>query len=254
MFWRIVYTVWLREIIRFWRDKSRLITSLATPFIWLAFMGTGFSSVFSGMDIGLDYGEFLAPGIVGMTLLFTSIFTGVSVIWDRQFGFLREMLVAPASRTSLVFGKITGSSTIVLINGLMIFGLAILVGAIPISAITLSSIVLVLLFMILVSFVFVSVGLILAARMKSMEGFQMIMSFVVMPLFLLSGAFFPLDNLPPWMKILTRIDPLSYGVDGIRGALLGIHELPLSLDLLILAAIGAVLLFIATMLFRKMEA
>jgi ABC-2 type transport system permease protein len=253
MFLRVAYTVWLRELTRFWRDKSRLISNLATPIIFMAFLGTGLNSIFSvpGTD---NYMEFLAPGIIGMTLLFSSIFTGISVIWDRQFGFLREMLVAPASRLSIVVGKIAGSSTIVLINGILIFIIAIIFGAIPLSYLSAWGIFLAVVVCILISFIFVSVGLIIAARMQSMEGFQMIMSFLIMPVFILSGAFFPITNLPPWLGFLTKINPLSYGVDALRGALLQVNEMPMTLNMIVLILLGAIFVTIATLLFRNMEA
>lgn len=253
MFLRIVYTVWLRELRRFWRDKARIIGNLAMPFMFLAFFGAGFGSSFASSDIGLDYTSYMAPGIIGMSLLFTAIFTGVSVIWDKQFGFLKEMLVAPASRWSIVLGKVLGSSTITLISGFLVLGITLIFGAVPLEAITVGSVLLAALLMVLTAFVFVSVGLIIASRMNSMEGFQLIMSFLVFPLFLMSGAFFPINNAPSWMQALAGIDPLKYSVDGLRGIFLGVTELPILTNFLVLIIVSVVMVIIASVLFRRME-
>ena len=253
MFLRIVYTVWLREMRRFWRDKARIIGNLGMPFIFLAFLGVGFSASFEIPGIELDYLNYLAPGIIGMSILFTAIFTGVSVIWDKQFGFMREMLVAPASRWSIVVGKVLGSSTVTLISALLVLLVTIIFGAIPLAALTFTTILTILVIMILAALVFVSLGLIIASRMNSMEGFQLIMSFLVMPLFLLSGAFFPIKNAPTWMQVLAGIDPMKYAVDGLRGTILNVAELPLSVNMLVLLIIALVMIFIASLLFRRME-
>jgi ABC-2 type transport system permease protein len=198
------------------------------PFFWLLFIGTGFSS--SIQLPGMNYSDYLAPGIVGMIILFSSIFAGVSVIWDRQFGFLKEILVAPVLRISIVLGKTIGASTIALINGVTMLLISILMGLVRIDINILISP----LFMLLIAVCFVSIGLILASRMRSMEGFQTIMSFVVMPIFFLSGALFPLNNVPVWMKIASYADPLTYGIDGMRLSLVGIGMFDIWFDLGIL--------------------
>jgi ABC-2 type transport system permease protein len=198
------------------------------PFFWLLFIGTGFSS--SIQLPGMNYSDYLAPGIVGMIILFSSIFAGVSVIWDRQFGFLKEILVAPVLRISIVLGKTIGASTIALINGVTMLLISILMGLVRIDINILISP----LFMLLIAVCFVSIGLIIASRMRSMEGFQTIMSFVVMPIFFLSGALFPLNNVPVWMKIASYADPLTYGIDGMRLSLVGIGMFDIWFDLGIL--------------------
>lgn len=240
-----IYTIWLRELVRFVRARSRIIGSLAMPVVWLFIMGSGFSSVFSFG--GVSYTNFLAPGVIGMVILFTSIFSGVSVIYDRQFGFLKEILVAPVSRTSIVLGKTLGGATIATINGLMIFIIASLAGFIQVSLNSILAIPI----MILLAVCFVSIGVIIASTMKSMEGFQMVMSFLVMPLFLLSGALFPLQNAPDAMKIVSYIDPMTYGVDGMRDALLGISHTGIYVDLLVLIVASAAMTLIGSFMFRR---
>lgn len=240
-----IYTIWLREQVRFVRARSRILSSLAMPVIWLFILGSGFSSVFNFG--GVNYTQFLAPGVIGMVILFTSIFSGVSVIYDRQFGFLKEILVAPVSRTSIVLGKTLGGATIATINGLLVFIIASLAGFIQPSLNSILAIPI----MILSAICFVSIGVIIASTMKSMEGFQMVMSFLVMPLFLLSGALFPLQNAPDAMKIASYIDPMTYGVDGLRDALLGISHTGIYVDLLVLLAASAAMTLIGSLMFRR---
>jgi ABC-2 type transport system permease protein len=240
-----IYTVWLREMKRFLRARSRIITSLAMPFFWLAFIGVGFGS--SVQIPGMSYLNFLAPGIIGMILLFTSIFTGISVIWDRQFGFLKEMLVAPVSRTSIFLGKALGGTTIAVINALIMLFVALALGIIPLGIGLATAIV----FMILISLCFVSIGLIIASRMRSMEGFQMIMSFLIMPVFFVSGAIFPLQNTPQWMQFIAHMDPLTYGVDGLRNALINTGIFSIWIDLGAMMIICTGLILVGGYLFRK---
>ena len=187
---KAIYTLWLREVKKYWRSKPRLIGSIAQPFMFLAILGVGIGAAFSMAGSTINYMEFLSPGIIGMSILFNSIFAGVSVIFDKQFGFMKEILVAPVSRTSIALGKILGSGTLSFLTGLMIMVVAILIGGISLSNLTVFSVAVVAAFMLMTAFVFVSVGLIIASRMADMEGFQLIMNFLVMPVFLLSGAFF----------------------------------------------------------------
>jgi ABC-2 type transport system permease protein len=240
-----IHSIWLREMKRFLRARSRLVSSLALPFVWLIFIGVGFGS---SINIGgMDYIKFLAPGIIGMIILFTSIFSGISVIWDRQFGFLKEILVAPISRSSIIIGKTLGGATVAVINAMIMFLIAIGIGAISPSYGIFTAVV----FMVLTSFCFVSVGLIIASNMKSMEGFQAIMSFLIMPIFFLSGALFPLNNTPAWMQAVANFNPLKYGVDGIRESLIGAGSLSLYTDLAALLAFATVLILIGAYMFRK---
>ena len=240
-----IYAIWLREMIRYYRARSRLISSVAMPFFWLAFAGVGLGSAFSLP--GANYISFLAPGVVGMIVLFTSIFSGVSVIWDRQFGFLKEILAAPVSRTNIVLGETLGGATVAMINGMIMVAIGIAMGALSLGAGILPALV----FMLLTAMCFVSVGLIIASRMKSMEGFQAIMSFLVMPMFFLSGALFPLDKTPAWMQAISYIDPLRYGVDGLRDSLLGVGMLPMWTNFAVLAGIAAFLTAIGSYAFSK---
>ncbi|MCX6816206.1 MAG: ABC transporter permease [Candidatus Aenigmarchaeota archaeon] len=242
-----IYTIWLREMIRFVRAKSRIVSSLALPFFWLAFIGVGFGSTVKLPSI--SYIDFLAPGILGMIILFTSIFSGLSILFDRQFGFMKEILVAPVSRTSIMLGKTLGGATIALINALLMLVIASAIGVIKIGPGIFTAII----FMILTAICFVSVGMIIASKMKSMEGFQMIMSFLIMPVFFLSGALFPLQNTPGWMQTISYFDPLTYGVDGLRDSLIGNGMFPLWMNLSVLVGFSAVLIILGSYFFSKMS-
>ena len=243
-----IYSLWLREMIRFFRLKSRVFGSLAPPFFFLAFLGFGFrSAAMPAIPEGVDYISFLAPGIIGMTLLFSSTFGGLSMLWDREFGFLREIMVAPVSRLSIVIGRTAGGVTTAVMQGLIILVPGIVMG-LTISGI--GGFLLSLVFMVLIATTFNSLGLAFASRMKDMSGFSLIMNFMVFPLFLLSGALFPISNLPTWLRGLSYLDPLTYGVDGLRGSLVGVSIFPLALDLAILAACCAGALGLGAYLFE----
>jgi len=250
---KAIYTLWLREVKKYWRSKPRLIGSIAQPFMFLAILGVGIGAAFSMAGSMINYMEFLSPGIIGMSILFNSIFAGVSVIFDKQFGFMKEILVAPVSRTSIALGKILGSGTLSFLTGLMIMVVAILIGGISLSNLTVFSVAVVAAFMLMTAFVFVSVGLIIASRMADMEGFQLIMNFLVMPVFLLSGAFFPVQGVPEWMQIIVYLNPLFYSVDGMRGALMGSSSVPFLIDLGIMFGLSILLIAIASYMFSKME-
>ena len=195
----------------------------------------------------------MAPGIIGMTLLFSSIFSGVNVIWDRQFGFLKEMLIAPVSRVGIVLGKIAGSATVSLITAVVILVVEVAFNVLPLSDLSVIGLMEAVAFMVLIPCAFVSVGLIIASTVDNVEGFQVIINFLVMPLFFLSGALFPLTNAPEWMKFVLAIDPLRYGVDGMRGALIGVSSYPVYLDLLVVLASAIVLVLIADFAFNRIE-
>jgi len=226
-----VYVLWLREMKRFFRAKSRVIGSLAMPLLFLAFLGLGFSRMaLPGIAPGIRYMQFLVPGIIGMSMLFSSTFAGLSVLWDREFGFLKEIMVAPVSRVSIVLGRIAGGATTALIQGLLILVIAVAAGfRIP----SLFSILLAVAFMLLISITFIGLGLIFASNMKDIHGFSLIMNFIIFPIFFLSGALYPVENLPRIVRYLSYADPLTYGVDGLRSALIGSSFLPLGADLLI---------------------
>lgn len=243
-----VYTLWLRDLKRFWYDKARMIASLGQPLLFLFVLGTALSPSFSGPK-GVNFSEFIFPGIICMTVLFTSVFSAMSIVWDREFGFLKEVLVAPISRWSIVVGKALGGSTVAVIQGGLMLLLAPLVGL----HLSFAQFLEVLIVMLLIAFSMSGLGIMIAARMKEMEGFQMIVNFLIMPLFFLSGALFPINNLPKWLSVLTFIDPLTYGVDLLRGIMLHVNTFPLSYDLLLIAGFSFIMLSIAVLEFSFAE-
>lgn len=247
--WEGIYTIWLRETKRYIRYKSRIVTSVVTPLLWLLVFGTGLGLAvrFSGISGG--YKAFIFPGIIGMTLLFTSIWSGVSVILDRQYGFLKEILVAPISRSSIVLGKALGSSTASMIQGTILLALSFLVNV----QMTPICFVVSMLAMIIISLGLVGIGLIIASFIDSMEGFNMIMSFVVMPMFFLSGALFPIERLPGWLKIAVYLDPLTYGVDALRYTILRTSIFPFYQDMIIISIFAVLLILIPAYLFSIRE-
>ncbi len=246
-FWA-VYILWLRDLKRYWYDKARIITSLGQPILFLFVLGTALSPSFKGPQ-GVNFSEFIFPGIISMTVLFTSIFSAMSIVWDREFGFLKEVLVAPVSRWSIVFGKALGGSTVAVIQGTIMLCLAPLVGV----HLTVASVFLCLLVMLLIAITITSLGIMIAVRMKEMEGFQMIVNFLIMPIFFLSGALFPLDSLPKWLSILTRIDPMTYGVDLLRRVLLDLHSFSGTLSLLVMLVFTFVMFAISVIEFNMAE-
>jgi ABC-2 type transport system permease protein len=224
---RAVYIIWYRDVIRYLRDRFRLLASLAQPVLYLVIFGTGLSSSLGGGRGGfgggaLDYKQFLYGGIIGMSILFISIFSGMSIVWDREFGFLKEILVAPINRSAVAIGKTLGGATQAMVQGLILLLLAPVAGV----KLTPTSVLELLPLMALVSFALTAMGVALAARMRSMQGFQGVMNFLMMPLFFLSGALFPLKGLPAWMDVLTHLDPLAYGIDPIRKVILGGSGVP----------------------------
>jgi len=246
-----VYTMWLRQIKRFLRTKSRLVSSILMPFLFLAFLGLPLSFIPGFKMGGMNYLDFMAPGIVGMTLLFAGTISGVSVIWDKEFGFLKEVLVAPVNRFSIILGRSLGSMTTAIPQALIVVAIATALG-VKISGI--SGFFLSIVFMILTCATFTGVGLIIAAKLTDTEGFMAIMNLIIMPIFFLSGAFFPLQVMPAWVRYIMYIDPLTYGVDGLRGALVGGAAFPLWLDFVVLGVLSIALAGLGAYLFSKMEA
>ncbi|MFP3949875.1 MAG: ABC transporter permease [Candidatus Micrarchaeia archaeon] len=243
-----VYFLWKREIIRFLRSKSRIIGSIGMPFFFLVMLGFGIGGIVS-LEGGESYLDFVAPGILGMVLLFGSVFSGAIVIMDKQFGFLKETLVAPVRRESIVLGKALGGASTAVIQGiLMIVVMALMGVSIPLHALPLLFAV-----MFLVSMAFVSVGISLASIMEDMHGFQLTVNFLIFPMFLFSGAIFPLDSVPEILQYLSYVDPLTYGVDAMRIVLLGTARFSLVLDLGILLVFLAVTTSLAAYLFRRIE-
>jgi len=246
-----IYTIWLREMKKYVRNKSRIVGNIAMPFFFLAFLGMGLNAMVTpGAFGGADYIDFLAPGIIAMTLLFSSIFTGISVLWDREFGFLKEILVAPVSRISIVIGKVFAGMTTGALQAfiILLFSLGLGVKITSISGVLVSVV-----FILLISMAFVSLGIAFASRMRDMQGFQMIMNFIIMPIWILSGAFFPLEGTPFWLYALSRIDPLTYGVDGLRSSLVGVSGMPILLDVGVLVVFSAAMILLASWLFSKTE-
>ncbi|UCC92603.1 MAG: ABC transporter permease [Thermoplasmata archaeon] len=262
-----VYTIWLREFKRWTRSKSRIIASMAQPILWLVLFGTAFDAMFAGAASGgsggvpgggedLDFKSFFTPGIVAMTVLFGSIFAGIGLIFDREFGFLKEIMVAPVSRTSIMAGKGLGGATGAVISGLVILVLAVAIGAqftpdIPVPVAAVTAVVTV----VLISLAFVNMGIAFATKIQNFEGFQMVMNFLVMPMFFLSGAFYPVEVMPTWLQTATYVNPLFYGVDALRHCFNGsaAAALPLGLDLLVLIAFFVATTAIGVVLFRRME-
>jgi len=246
---RGIYTLWLREVKRYGRERTRLVSSFIQPLLWLVIFGSGMRLASTGIP-GFTYQEFIFPGIVGQTLLFTSIFMGISVIWDREFGFLKEILVAPISRVSVFVGKMLGGSTDAVIQGSFVFVFSFLVG-IRLGA---ETFLISLPIMLLITFGMVSIGLTLASLMESLESFGVIQTFVNLPLFFLSGALFPLSFFPPWLGWVSVLDPLTYGVDAMRMTILGrtwipIH--PLYYDLLALVVFDLAMIVVGTLIFGR---
>jgi len=218
---RGVYIIWLREFKRFWRDRARRIGGFAQPIIYLALLGVGMQNAFKVFGGGeFSYVKFMFPGILGMTVLFTAVFSAISIIWDREFGFLKEVLVSPVPRSSVALGKILGGSTTAMLQAAIFLLLAFTPWFYGFSLSTLWKILAVVPILVLLALSLTSLGVAVAARMTSFEGFPIVMNFLLMPLFFLSGAFFPLQGLPGWMDFLTKIDPLTYGVDALRGIML----------------------------------
>jgi ABC-2 type transport system permease protein len=241
------YALWYREMKVFSREKSRIVSSLFTPLLWIVVFGGGLGSAVSLG--GVNYQVFIFPGIITMTILFSSVFFGLYIVWDKKIDFFKEVLAAPLSRTTIFAGKMVGGSVDALLQGcaMLVFGL-ILGIRYTIVAIAISF-----LFMFILASALVSVGLIIGSNMESVEGFQLIVSFLVFPLFFLSGALFPTKNLPPYLLVFTALDPVTYAVDGLRGAILGSSQLPIALNLAILTAFAGVMVAVGTWSFRRLK-
>ncbi len=243
-----IYILWLRQLKRYLRSKARIVGSIGQPLLFLVALGFGFGPVYRRAGGG-NYIQFLAPGIVAMTILFTAVFTGVEVLWDKQFGFLKETLVAPVSRVRIVFGRTLGGATVATLQGVIVLLIALLAGFRP----ALATLPMALLFAVLTGLLFTALGTAIASIIEDMQGFQLIMNFLVMPLFFLSGALFPLQGLPRAIDIIATVDPLAYGVDGLRWALIGQAHFPVAVDLGVLSAITALLLGIGAYLFTRIQ-
>ena len=244
-----IYIMWLREVKRFIRSKSRIVGSLGQPILFLVALGYGLGPVFAKAGQG-NYLEFIAPGVIGMSIIFSAIFNGMQVIWDRQFGFLKETMVAPVSRLSIMFGRTIGGATVASAQGTLVLLLAVLAGFRPVSWL---SVVPALVVMLMVALLFSALGLMIASLLKDMQGFQLIMNFLVMPLFFLSGAIFPLTDVPTALKVIAQLDPLSYGIDAMRYFLINVSNFGITLDLSVLVGVMLVFLGLGSYFFSKIQ-
>jgi ABC-2 type transport system permease protein len=251
---RPIYVICMREFIKFFREKSRLLGTLARPVLWLFVVGNGMSALIRPQT-GFSYLQFIFPGMIGMTILFSSIFSSISIVWDREFGFMKEMLVAPISRLSIVVGKALSGTLISVAQAIIILVLIPFLG-IRITVFQLAEVTAV---SVLVSFCITSLGILIAARLTSFDGFNIIMNFLVMPMLFLSGAMYPVTSMPAALRHLTLVNPLTYGVDAFKHVLLREGtpplgpEFPLALDLTVVTAISVIMLTFAALSFRKKE-
>jgi ABC-2 type transport system permease protein len=246
---KVIYILWLRQLKRYFRSRSRIVGSIAQPLLFFLAFGYGFGSIYQRAGQG-SYIQFLAPGIIAMGILFTAVFSGIEIIWDRQFGFLKETLVAPVSRMKIMIGRTLGGGTVAILQGLIVFLISLLVGFRPGG---LHLVLAALVFMALISLFFTALGTAIASMLRDMQGFQLIMNFLLMPLFFLSGSLFPLNGLPKALTVVAKINPLSYGIDGLRGALVGGAQFGLAADFLILGVITVLMLIIGSYLFSKIQ-
>jgi ABC-2 type transport system permease protein len=244
-----IYILWLRELKRYTRSKAQVIASLGQPLLYLLVLGFGLGPVFQRAGNG-SYIQFVAPGVVGMSILFTSIFSGIGLLWDRQFGFLKETLVAPVPRLTVMIGKTLGGATVATIQGLLVLVICLIAGFRPVNWAILPF---ALVFMILTAIVFSGLGIAIGSMLQDMQGFQLIMNFLVMPIFFLSGALFPLNNLPSVLSFVTRIDPLSYGIDGLRNVLIGASQFEPMISLAVLGGVAVLFLALGSYSFSKIQ-
>jgi ABC-2 type transport system permease protein len=244
-----IYILWLREIKKYGRSRVQIIASLGQPLLYLLVLGFGLGPVYQKAGGG-SYLQFMAPGIVGMAVLFTSVFSGIALLWDRQFGFLKETLVAPVPRIYVMIGRTLGGATVAMLQGTLIVVVCLIAGFRPVS---LLGIPLGFAFMALIAIVFAALGTSIGSSLQDMQGFQLIMNFLVLPIFFLSGALFPLNNLPKALSFVTKLDPLSYGVDGLRAALIGASHFGAIVDAVVLAVVAVGLLGLGAWRFSKIE-
>lgn len=256
-FFQAIITIWQREIIRYTRDKTRIVSTLLQPLMFLAIFGAGLRQTLAAGDFGVDFVKFMYPGIIAMSIMGVAFFSTISTVWDREFGFLKEILVAPVSRTAIALGKTLGAATIAALQALILLVIAPFVGI----SIHLAAIPQLLIFMLLLSFAISGMGLFIASLMKTTESFGLLMQVLIFPMFFLSGAFFPLTAVPLWMSIISKINPLTYGVDSFRQIILSsevsqevikkIILYPLHIDALFLAAFSIIMISAAVLAFNK---
>jgi ABC-2 type transport system permease protein len=245
----VIYILWLREVKRYLRSRPQIIASLAQPALYLLVLGFGLGPVFQQSGQG-SYLQFIAPGVIGMGILFTAMFSGIGLLWDRQFGFLKETLVAPVPRLHIMAGRTLGGATIAMIQGTLVLIVCLVAGFRPASLLAIPQ---ALAFMALIAIVFGALGTAIGSMLKDMQGFQLIMNFLVMPIFFLSGALFPLANLPAALTAATRLDPLAYGIDGLRGALIGVTYFGFATDVAVLAVVAGLFMALGARAFTRIQ-
>jgi ABC-2 type transport system permease protein len=244
-----IYILWLREVKRYSRNRAMIVASLGQPLLYLFALGFGLGPVFQKAGQG-SYLQFVAPGVIGMSVLFTSIFSGIGLLWDRQFGFLKETLVAPVPRLQIMVGRTLGGATIAMAQGFLVLIMCLIAGFRPERLGTLPEAIL---FMSLICVVFAALGTAIGSTLQNMQGFQLIMNFLVMPIFFLSGALFPLNNLPTALSVVTSLDPLTYGIDGLRGAFLGVSHFALVTNVSVLCVVAAAFMMLGAYAFSKIQ-
>ena len=246
---KVIYILWLREVKKYSRSRVQIFASLGSPIMYLGVLGFGLGPIFRKAGEG-SYLQFMAPGVIGMTVLFTSMFSGIALLWDRQFGFLKETLVAPVPRLWIMMGRTLGGATVSMFQGLLILVISVIAGFRPVSFTVIPTAIF---FMALIAIVFAALGTVIGSSLTNMQGFQLVMNFLVMPIYFLSGALYPLNNLPKVLALLTRIDPLTYGVDGLRTVLTGVTHFGLTLDAIVLVGVAMLLLSAGAWRFSKIE-
>ena len=246
----VIYILWLREVKKYLRSRTQIIASMGSPIMYLAVLGFSLGPIFKRAGEG-SYLQFIAPGVIGMTVLFTSMFSGFAMLWDRQFGFLKETLVAPVPRLAIMLGRTLGGATTAIVQGTLILVVTLIAGFRPVSFLSVPAAYLV---MIMIAIVFPALATAIGSILKEMQGFQLVMNFLVMPIFFLSGALYPLRDLPVVLTVLTRLDPLTYGVDAMRAMLIGTSHFNFATDVGVLAAFAALFLVFGAWRFSKIEA
>jgi len=256
-----VYTIWYRDILRFWHDKARMFSAILFPVMFLAIFGSGLRGPIGMMGEGVDFMQFMYPGIMGMSVLMGSFMSGMSIVWDREFGFLKEVLVAPISRVSVATGRTLGSATVATLQGIIILFLAPVIGV----SISVWTVLALLPLMFLLAASMGSLGILLASRIKSLEAFQAIMQMLMFPMIFMSGVFFPVQDLPGWMSVIVKINPATYGIATIRQVVLGTspdspfniivlgHVMTIWDNILVMAVFGAIMTILAMWSFGSQE-
>ena len=246
----IIYILWLRQLKRYVRSRGRVLVSLGQPLLYLLAFGFGFGGVYRRAGQG-DYLQFLAPGVVGMGILFNAVFSGIELIWDKQFWFIKETLVAPVPRWLIMLGRTAGGATVALLQGVIVIVLCLIVGFRPQG---LGQLPLLPIYMVLVAVFFTALGTVIACLVADFQAFPLVMNFMVLPLFFLSGALFPLGQVPPALAFIARLNPLAYGIDGLRGSLTGAWHFSAATDLGVLGTLTLALLLVASSVFDRIEA